>query len=386
MASCKKQQAQQRPAGRPPVPVSIAVATQESVPIEVKAVGTVEPSVTIQVKSQIAGELMKVHFVEGGNVNKGDLLFTIDPRPYEEALRQAEAAIAKDTAIVRQSQAALQRDEAQAKYNEADAARNEQLAKDGIVSKMVYDQSRTSAETVRESINADRATIESAKAALQSDQAAVGTAKLNLSYCEIRSPVAGRAGNLLVHAGNLVKANDVALVVINQLAPIFVSFGVPEEHLATIRSASAAHPLPVTVTPQDNPGQTVHGNVTVIDNAVDSNTGTIKLKATFTNEGHVLWPGQFVNVSLSLGMRNDATVVPSEAIQAGQHGQMIYVVKADHTVEPRIVTVAQTAGRKAVIAKGIAPGETIVTDGQMALYPGAMIMPVPASKVDSQSF
>ena len=383
-SGCQSQKAQQRPGGMPPVPVSVAVATQESIPIELRAVGTVEPSVSVQVKSQIAGELMKVHFVEGGNVKKGALLFTIDPRPYQEALRQAEAALQRDTAQLAQAEANLTRDLAQAKFNDADAARYEQLAREGVVSKTQYDQSKTAADTLHESMKAGRAAIESIRASLESDRAAIAAAKLNLGYCEIRSPISGRAGNLLVHAGNLVKANDVPLVVINQLAPIFASFGVPEEHLSTIRRNDAEQRMAVNVSPQDDPGKTVRGALTVIDNTVDTNTGTIRLKATFANETGVLWPGQFVNVMLTLDTRKDATVVPTEALQAGQRGQMIYVVKNDKTVEARPVTVLQTLGRKAIIDKGVAPGETVVTDGQMALFPGARIVPVPAAQVESQ--
>lgn len=369
----------------PPVPVSVADARQEAAPIELHAVGSVEPSVTVQVKSQIAGELFKVDFVEGGNVNKGDLLFEIDSRPYQETLRQAEAAVGRDTAVLRQAEANLARDIAQSKYADADAARYEQLAKEGVVSRTQYDQSRTNSEALRESIQADRAAIESARATLESDRSAVAAAKLNLSYCQIRSPISGRAGNLLVHAGNLVKVNDVPLVVINQITPIFVSFGVPEEHLAAIRANSSARKLHVRVSLQNDPGKTADGELTVIDNAVDTNTGTIRLKAVFANEQHLLWPGQFVNAVLALDTVANAVVIPTEAIQAGQRGPFVYVVKPDQTVETRDVTVGQTNGRKAIIRKGVAAGETVVTDGQLRLFPGAHIQPVPASKVDSQT-
>jgi len=362
------------------------VAKTESVPIEIRAVGTVEASAIIQVKSQVAGELIRVQFTEGGNVNKGDLLFEIDPRPYQQALRQAEAAVSRDQAQLRQAQANVARDTAQSKNADSDATRYEQLSKEGIVSKTQNDQFRTSAEALRESIRADQAGIESARASLESDRAAADRAKLDLSYCEIRSPVAGRAGNLLVHAGNLVQANGATpLVVINQLTPIFVSFGAPEEFLAGVRRNSAARKLPVTASPQDDPGRAAHGLLTVIDNTVDTNTGTIRLKATFDNKESLLWPGQFVNVALTLETQKDAIVVPAEAVQAGQRGQMIYVVKADQTVEPRIVTVGASHGNNTVVQNGIAAGETVVTDGQLRLFPGARIQPVPAGKIDSQT-
>jgi membrane fusion protein, multidrug efflux system len=237
---------------------------------------------------------------------------------------------------------------------------------------------------------ADQAAIESARASLDSDQAAVSRAKLDLGYCEIRSPVSGRAGNLLVHAGNLIKVNDVPLVVINQIAPIFVSFGVPEEQLAAIKQKTAREKLFVDASTDAAPepqhdARIARGVLTVIDNAVDTNTGTIRLKATFDNHERLLWPGEFVNVILTLDTQNNATVVPSEAVQDGQSGQFIFVVKGDQTVESRNVTVTRTIGRRAVIAKGIVPGETVVTDGQLRLFPGAKIQPVPAGKIDSQA-
>lgn len=368
----------------PPVPVSVAVATRESVPLEVRAVGTVEASASIQIKSRIDGQLMNVQFAEGSNVNKNDMLLEIDPRPYQEALRQAEAAVAKDSAQLRQAEANRARDIAQSKNADAIAARNEALANAGVISREQNEQFRTNADAIREAVQADAAAIESARALLESDRAAVDRVKLDLSYCEIRSPVSGRAGNLLVHAGNLIKANGDALVVINQIAPIFVSFGVPEDYLAVIRQTSASRKLPVEVSLQNDSGKAARGVLTVIDNTVDPNTGTIRLKAVLSNEDRLLWPGQFANVVLTLDTRSDVTVIPSEAVQPGQKGQFVYVVKPDQTTEPRIVMVGPTVGRKVIIEKGVAPGETVVTDGQLRLFPGARINPVPASQIDSQ--
>jgi multidrug efflux system membrane fusion protein len=368
----------------PPVPASVASATVESVPIDVRAVGTVEPSITVQIKSQIAGELFKVDFTEGADVEKGDLLFEIDARPYQDALNQANAALARDEALLHQAEANLARDSAQAAYADTDAARTDQLMKQGVIAKSQADQSKSTSDALRQSMAADRAAIESARATVESDRASISTAKLNLSYCEIRSPVSGRAGNLLVHLGNLVKVNDVALVVINRLTPIYVSFGVPASQLGAIRANSGIRKLLVQVSLQDDPRKAEKGELTVIDNTVDTNTGTIHLKATFANEHRLLWPGEFVDVSMTLGTSTNAIVIPTEAIQAGQQGQFVYVVKADGSVEPRDVTVGQTVGRKAIIQTGIAGGETVVTDGQLRLFPGAHIQAVPASKVDSQ--
>jgi multidrug efflux system membrane fusion protein len=381
LSGCGKQQAQPT-GGMPPVPVSVAVAAAESVPVEIRAIGTVEPSSTVQIKSQVAGELLSVHFTEGSDVKQDDLLFEIDPRPYREALAQAEAAVARDRAQLTQAQANLARDTAQAKSAEADAYRYEQLAKEGVAPQMQATQTRATADAAHESVRADQAAIESARASLEADQSAVARAKLDLGYCEIHSPVSGRAGNLLVHPGNLIKVNDVPLVVVNAIAPIFVSFGVPEEQLGAVRQRARSS-LAVEASTDAEPNRVARGMLKVIDNTVDTNTGTIRLKAVFDNTDRVLWPGQFANVRLTLDTQRNATVVPSEAVQDGQRGQFVFVVKPDQTVEPRPVTVDRTIGRKAVIAKGVAPGETVVTDGQLRLYPGAKIQPVAAGKVDN---
>jgi multidrug efflux system membrane fusion protein len=389
LAGCNSQKPTQAdPAGlakMPAIPVSVAPAEREAVPVEVRAVGSADPFRTVQVKSQIAGELVGVRFAEGSQLRKGDLLFQIDPRPYQEALRQAVAAVAKDSAQLKQSEANLAHDRAQEKNAQAESDRYDELFKEGIAARNQHEQMRTAFEAMIESVRADEAAIESARASLESDRAAAETAKLNLSFCEIRSPVSGRAGNLLVHAGNLVKANgDNALVVINQIEPIFVSFAVPEHHLAAVRARmNGGGKLVVEVSPGDAAAKTVQGYLTLIDNAVDATTGTIKLKAVFENRDHALWPGQFVNVVLRLET-SEETVVPSEAVQSGQQGQFVYVVKPDRTVEFRPVAVGSTVGGKAIIEKGVAPGETVVTDGQLLLFPGARIQAVPASRVDSQ--
>jgi len=372
------------PGGMPATPVSVVVAVREVLPVEVRAVGTVEPFRTVQIKSQVAGDLVGVRFTEGGLIQQGDLLFQIDPRPYQEALRQAEAAVSKDQALLLQAQATVGRDQAQLKTAEADAKRYAELLKQGITAQSQYDQIRATFEAQGESVHADQAAIESARASLESDRAAVDRAKLDLSYCEIHSPITGRAGNVLVHAGNYVKANgDTTLVVINQIEPIFVSFGVPEQHLGEIRTRSAGSKLAVEVSLKDDSAKKVEGKLAVIDNTVDATTGTIKLKAVFDNGDRLLWPGQFVDAVLRLDAQ-EATVVPAEAVQAGQKGQFVYVVKKDQTVEPRLVAAGRTVDGKIVLEKGVAPGETVVTDGQLRLFPGARIQAVPAGKIDSR--
>jgi multidrug efflux system membrane fusion protein len=383
LAACKPQQAKQAGFGPMMVPVSATKATQESVPTELHVVGTVEASAIVQVKSQIAGQLLSIGFTEGQNVTKDQVLFEVDPRPYQEALHQAEANVARDRAQIGQLEANLARDAAQAKFNQADAERYAKLLEAGVVSKSQTDQATTSAAVARESAAATKASVESARAALESDLAAVAAAKLNLSYCQIRAPLAGRTGNLLVHPGNLVKANDVPLVVIHQVAPIFVNFSVPEQHLAAIRRLGGSRKLGVRVFPQDDPSRVSTGLLTVIDNAVDTATGTIHLKATFDNHDGLLWPGQFVTSVLTLDTIAGATVVPSEAVQAGQQGQFVYVIKPDKTAEMRIVTVGHTFGKKQIIEKGVEPGEDVVTDGHLRLFPGAHVQLIDQGKTQA---
>jgi multidrug efflux system membrane fusion protein len=383
LSGCASQKASP-PMGMPPVPVTLATAGTQAVLQEVQAIGNVEPSATVQVRPQVAGELMRANFTEGQNVKKGDLLFQIDPRPFREALRQAEAAAARDRALLKQAEANLSRDQAQQKNADTDAQRSQQLVKEGIIARSQYDTSRTNADVYAESVRADQAAIQSARASLDSDLAAIEKAKLDLNYCEIRAPITGRTGNLLVNVGNYVKANgDTSLVVINQIEPAFVSFGVPEQKLATIRRLSAAGKLSVRVTTKDAPDKPVTGKLSVVDNTVDATTGMIRLKATFANAGGVLWPGQFVNVTLGLDTLANAVVVASEAVQAGQKGPFVYVVKADKSVEVRLVTTGQLTDGKVVVESGLRAGETVVTDGQLLLAPGAKVMALPGVKSET---
>jgi multidrug efflux system membrane fusion protein len=382
LTACQKAAIEAKGPSTPPlVPVQAVQAARESVPTELRVVGTVEASAIVQVRSQVAGPLLRVAFTEGQNVKQGDLLFQIDPRPFQEALRQADAAVSRDRAQINQMQATLARDAAQSRFTESDAARFAELAKAGVVSRSQSDQAKTSADVARESAKATEAAINSLKAALESDLAAIDTAKLNLSYTEIHSPISGRTGNLLVHAGNLIKANDVPLVIIHQVAPIFVNFAVPERHLAAVRRLSANRTLPVHVYPQDSPERPASGNLSVIDNSVDTATGTIKLKAAFDNKDGMLWPGQFVTSVLTLDTQVGAVTVPSEAVQAGPQGPYVYIVKSDGSAELRPVTVGTAFGRRQVIDKGVEPGETVVTDGHLRLSPGAKVKLVDAEKL-----
>jgi multidrug efflux system membrane fusion protein len=368
----------------PPTPVTIAQAEARNIPIQVRQIGSVEPVAVIAVKAQISGELKQVFFKEGQEVKKGEKLFEIDPRPYQQALDQAQAALQKDLALVSQAEANLARDRAQAANAKEQAQRYAGLAAEGVISKDQNDSYQTTSEVQVEAVKADEAALNSAKASIASDNAAIETAKLNLSYCYIVSPIDGRAGSLLLQAGNLVKANDTtALVNINQLQPVYVTFSAPEQMLPEIRRYDAGNALMVSATgvaDGSNRAISATGRLSFIDNAVDNTTGTIKLKATFPNSDHTLWPGQFVTVAMTLRTLDHATVVPSEAIQSGQKGQFAFVVKADQTVETRSVTVGQTVDNQIVVETGISPGETVVTDGQLRLFPGAHVRVVPPAK------
>lgn len=370
--------------GVPPTPVTVAEAKARDIPIQIRQIGSVEPVAVIAVKAQISGELNQVFFKEGQEIKKGDQLFEIDPRPYQQALDQSQAALQKDIALVAQAEANLARDRAQAANAKQQAKRYDDLAKEGVISKDQNDTYQTTSQVSEEAVRADQAAINSAQASVVSDRAAIETAKLNLSYCYIRSPIDGRAGSLLLQAGNLVKANDTtALVNINQIQPVYVTFSAPEQLLPEIRRYNAEHTLAVTGTGVANGAVTATGQLTFIDNTVDSTTGTIKLKATFPNNDHALWPGQFITVVMTLRTLDHATVVPSEAIQSGQKGQFAFVVKPDQTVETRLVTVGQTVDNQIVVESGISPGETVVTDGQLRLFPGARIRVVAPAKADA---
>jgi len=332
--------------GREAVPVLVATAMQKAVPVQLRAVGNVEAYNTVSIKSQVTGVLQKAHFKEGQDVKNGQLLFTVDPRPLEAALKQAEAALARDSAQLRNMREQLKR------YGE--------LVEKQYVSREQFDQIKANADA--------------AEAVVDADKAAVENAKVQLSYCYIYAPVNGRVGSLLVNEGNLVRVNDGApLVVINQVAPINVTFAVPEQNLADIKRHMAGGRLKVQANFPSGEGAPEYGILTFVDNAVDRTTGTIKLKAEFSNGDRRLWPGQFINVALTLTTQADAVVIPSEAIQVGPEGQQVYIVKEDKRVELRPVSVGQTNDGQAVITKGVAAGEQVVREGQFLLAPGARV-------------
>ena len=338
--------AKPQPPQKPPVPVTAAEALQKTVPVQLKTIGNVEAYSTVSVKSQIGGVLTHVHFREGQDVNKGELLFTIDPRPYEAALKQAEANLSKDNAQLENAREEVHR------YAE--------LVKKGYVAQQQYDQIRTNAAAFEATVNADKAVVENAH--------------LQLKYCYIYSPLTGRTGALMANEGNLIKANaDNAMVVINQIQPIYVAFSVPEQSLSEIKKYMSGGKIKVQAfitKGKDNPEE---GTLTFVDNSVDLTTGTIKLKATFANKARRLWPGQFVDAVMTLTTQPNAIVVASSAIQTGQDGQYVFLIKDDLTVESRPVEVGRILNSETVIEKGLQAGEKVVTDGQLRLVPGAKI-------------
>ena len=384
LAACSSQdtasaqaQLQGRSAGRGgrgtggPVPVTTAKVERRAVPLDVPSVGTMEAISSVQIRAQVTGQLSAVNFTEGQDVTKGQLLFELDQRSFDAALQQAQAVLARDTATATNAQ--------------AQRARYEDLYKRGLLPRDQYETQSASAQ--------------SAQATLEADRAAVETARLNVLYAKISAPISGRTGSLNFHLGDLVRANDTTpLVVINQLAPIYCTFAVPGRFLLDIRRYQAKSPLQVTaqgqaslppgaqpVAPpnqggppasaslQPTPGPKATGQVSFIDNAVDPTTGTIKLKATFQNADHQLWPGLFVTVRLKLANDPTAIVVPSGAVQSSQSGQYVYVVKPDRTVDMRPIVIERQQGDDVVIARGLTPGEEVVTDGQLKLTPGARI-------------
>jgi multidrug efflux system membrane fusion protein len=334
------------PPPAPAVPVVAQAAARKTVALQLRAIGNVETVDTVTVRPEVGGELVGVHFREGTDVRAGEALFTIDPRPYEAALHQAEATLA--------------RDEANARNARLEAQRAEALFEQGVLSREQFDALHNSADALEAAVRADRAGVEAAR--------------LTLGYCTIRSPIDGRAGSLLVQRGNVVKAIDGGpLVVINRVDPIFVSFSVPERRLDEVKAARAAGQLSVEAVVAGEEARPLSGELTFLDNAVDRTTGTIRLKGTFPNRERRLWPGQFVDVRLSTGSRPDVVVVPTAALQTGQSGTFVFVVRPDLTVEARPVVTGQEVDGEVIVEKGVKAGERVVTDGQIRLVPGAKV-------------
>lgn len=341
--------ARERPAAKGPAAASVAVvaAMQKSVPVWLQAIGNVEAYSSVAVKSRVDGQILEVHFRDGQEVRKGKVLFRIDPRPFEAALRQSEAQALRD--IASRDQAANQE------------RRYQELLDKNFVSKEAYAQHRTNAAT--------------AEATSKASQAALENARLSLDYTIIRSPIDGYVGRALLQAGNMVKANDtISLVVINQVKPVYVSFAIPEQQLAAVRDLMRKSPLAVEVAAPGSDKVVAAGRIAFLDNAVDQTTGTIKVRAVFDNADAALWPGQFYTVRVKLFDQENAIIVPSRALQTGPDGQFVYVVKPDMTVEARKVIALRSEGDVTVLAEGaLAKGERVVVRGALRLAPGIKV-------------
>ena len=328
------------------VPVTVALVKQQTVPVEIRNIGNVEPYATVGIKSRLAGQLVKVNFQEGQDVKEGELLFVIDPRPYEAALKTVEANLEKDKALAGKAQGDLKR------YAE--------LIKKQFVSQQDYEQAKATAESLAAVVNAD--------------QVAVQNARLNLSYCYIKAPISGRTGNLLANQGNMIKENaDTAMLVINQIQPIYVTFAVPEKNLPTLKKFMAQEKIKVDAVIPTDPQHPEAGVLSFINNTVDQTTGTIQCKATYDNADKKLWPGLFVNVVVKLTEEPNAILVPSQAIQSGQEGQFVWLVKPDLTVETRPVETERSLNGEVVVKQGLQAGDRVVTDGQIRLVKGAKV-------------
>jgi membrane fusion protein, multidrug efflux system len=333
------------PPDAPVVPVMVAKATQKAMPVQLHAIGTGQAYSTVSIESQVAGIVSAVHYTQGQFVKKGDLLVSLDDRPFQAALQLAQANMAKDKASLALA--------------EVEAGRYQKLYDSGVVPK--------------EQLDEDLATAAADRAAVQADQAGIETAKLNVSFCSIYAPISGRTGAQLVYPGTVVKADDVpVLVVINEISPIYINFSVPQQYLGEIKKYMARGRLPIQAVPSDN-SASERGYLTFVNNTVDATTGTIQLNGTFENSDLRLWPGEFVTVTLQLSEEANATVVPSQAVMTGQDGDYLFVVKPDMTVDLRTVKVERTENGLSVITEGVKPGETVVTDGQVRLIAGTKI-------------
>ena len=369
------------------VPVHASLALSQDVPLEVSAVGNVEAIESVQVKSRIAGEITRVAFAEGQSVSKGQLLFTIDPDALERQAAEQRAELERDTAMEQQARGVVARDTASQKQSQSEAKVALELAKDGILSQQRADQLATTSETSRAALRSDQAAVDAAVGTIKADQARLAQTQLQLKFTNVVAPITGRAGAVMVKAGNMVRDNDTTLVTLLQLAPIHVSFGVPEQVLAAVQQLNAGGRL--TVEASNGAGAALEGHLDFIDNTVDTTTGTIRLKAEFPNVNGALWPGEFVNVRLRLSMERGRTVVPESAIQDGQDGKYVWLIKSDiATMAP--VTVLRTykpenAPQQAIVGIGIHPGEIVVTRGQLRLTPGAHVELLDALDAQRQS-
>ena len=382
--SCSNKAAQ--PASeRPPAPVATTVAVAQDVPTYLEALGKTVAREVVSIQPQVSGRITKIHFVDGTNVKKGDMLFTIDPRPFEANLSQAKANVSKDLALKKQAEANLASEIAKANWGKVQVDRYRTLVSQGVVSREQYEELRATQNSLDANVGSARAAVNSAEESIKVDSAAVESAKVQLSYCSIRSPIDGRAGQRLVDVGNVVNpggssnnnasssGNPVssnALLVIERLDPIYADFTISQNNLTEVQQQMKANKLRTEVRLPDDGQETVVGQLTFLNNAVENTTGTVSLRATIPNSGHRFWPGRFVNIRLVLNTIHQAVLIPASAPQMSANGSFVYVVKQDSTAEQRPVTLGQRQGDQIVVENGVAAGEQVVTTGQLGVTPG----------------
>src|SRR6266850_1194633 len=377
---------------RPPAPVSVAAAVTQDVPTYLDAIGKTVAREVVSIQPQVSGRITKIHFTDGGDVKKGDLLFTIDTQPFEANLHQAQANVSRDQALKKQAEANLNRDIAQAKWGETQLKRYRDLAEHGVVPREQYEQFRANQDSLNATVEADRAAVHSADELIKVDAAAIDSAKVQLSYCYIRSPIDGRAGQRLVDIGNVVSpggtatrnstegggsgsaANSNALLVIERLDPIYADFTISQDKLTAVQEEMRSGSLKTEIRLSDSNGEMVAGQLTFLDNAVQNTTGTVNLRATIPNAGHRFWPGRFVNVRLVLSTIHQAVLIPATAPQMSAKGSFVYVIKADQTAEQRPVTLGQRQQDLIVVENGVQAGELVVTNGQLGVTPGGKVL------------
>lgn len=385
---CTNKAAQQGGFARPPAPVSVSAAVAEDVPTYLDAIGKTVAREVVTIQPQVSGRITKIHFTDGANVRKGDMLFTIDTRPFEANLSQARANVAKDQALQKQAEANLAREISQAKWGLVQVNRYKVLAEQGVVSREQYEEFRANLDSLNANVGSARAAVNSAAETIKVDTAAVESAKVQLSYCFIRSPIDGRAGQRLVDVGNVVNPGGPSgntgstgetadsakgLLVIERLDPIYADFTISQNSLSSVQQQMQAGRLRTEVRLPDTAGEPIIGQLTFLNNSVADTTGTVSLRATIPNSGHIFWPGRFVNIRLVLNTIHQAVLVPASAPQMSAKGSFVYVVKPDSTAEQRPVTLGQRQGDLIVVESGVAAGESVVITGQLGVTPGGKV-------------
>ncbi len=367
---------------RPPAPVTVTAAITQDVPTYLDAIGRTVAREVVSIQPQVSGRITRIHFTDGANLRKGAMLFTIDPRPFETNVKQAQANLTRDGALKKQAEANLAKEIAQAKWGLAQVERYRALVEQGVVPREQYEQLRANYDALRANVEAARAAVRSADEAIKVDAAAIESAKVQLSYCFIRSPIDGRAGQRLVDIGNVVNPGGSgnngsgggnSLLVIERLDPIYADFTISQNNLTLVQQQMRQGTLNAEVRLPDSVDPPVVGQLTFLDNAVQDATGQVNLRATIPNSGHQFWPGRFVNIRLVLSTIHQAVLVPATAPQMSANGSFVYVVKQDSTAEQRPVTLGQRQGDLIVVENGVEPGEQVVTTGQIGVTPGGKV-------------